>query len=681
MIGQGIDTTGQRVSAASCRSDEACEMHLESPSGSCERLPTFVLPMYRGEEPFFAHAAERHRRGKGFDWPPEARFMFATDPTNGISRYPVPAAWIRLLMKDSGDRNFQWRPDGKHALVLAPEDALTGEAAASISPTNDQAAVVVPDGITEEVSQRLLDSFRRKHLDCWLIRKSVALALEWCRLHEPQFQGLSAPESSDGTPVGILKVVEGGFTDLSVSYIRIHARRFQTRVWLVPVYDPNLPSLSLPGIGARIRLADAVRRSGPHNLDAIWRCFLRGSEGGIDDPLGIEEESKLIEVSKILFGVAVPPVAEFVSEYEEFNASAADDLGPQLALLGHLGVAYSCPPDMRPIFGEIAPNDVMMDANASSRGAARFSLCLAEKWPTYREILVPVSIYVQERDELGDASFHWADLVEGVTVDAGSIYRHELRGFRIDRDESALDFFVKRPLQAGLEDTDIRKAAAELDEPAQEETDVTLQVAVEPGQGFARIDVTSKIFSARVNWDSMQPATEDDLPELLFGYIPDAVVVFPDSLMFHEAEEAMREAIDAFESSSPRWRDYAKSLRENRMNVWINQENYPHRFDSFPGPIITDDVEVPDEEFRYYSVVGSNGASANPDLVQRLANAIEVLFLDLRTRGEDPEKLWWLAGWLYTGLPLPMKEFLVGILEEGDPYRPPQWGTTWSDGA
>jgi hypothetical protein len=93
------------------------------------QLPSAVLPLMQGEPLLVGNAAAAHRRSAGLAWPPEAQVPYASDPTYGVGRIPLVAAWTALLPPagaDEGlarryDPEFKWCPDGHEQGARRPD--------------------------------------------------------------------------------------------------------------------------------------------------------------------------------------------------------------------------------------------------------------------------------------------------------------------------------------------------------------------------------------------------------------------------------------------------------------------------------------------------------------------------------------------------------------------------------
>src|SRR5439155_19492773 len=127
----------------------------------CPHPPSAVLPLIPGEPLLVGDAAAAHRRSAGLMWPPEAQVPYAGDPTCGVGRIPLVAAWTALLPSpgvDKGlaqrdDPEFKWCPDGREYAARAGQilaASIRAFLTAAHVPLNSLlTAIVVPDALDE----------------------------------------------------------------------------------------------------------------------------------------------------------------------------------------------------------------------------------------------------------------------------------------------------------------------------------------------------------------------------------------------------------------------------------------------------------------------------------------------------------------------------------------------------
>jgi hypothetical protein len=208
-----------------------------------------------------------------------------------------------------------------------------------------------------------------------------------------------------------------------------------------------------------------------------------------------------------------------------------------------------------------------------------------------------------------------------------------------------------------------RRVGTELAAAAKHDEPVRVEVEVKPGQGFARVrleSVTPGVFSARLDWRTMQECGEPDKPKL--AYILGVSRILPDREMFRRAEGAMRNTLDALERKSPATTDRLRSLI-----AFLNKWPLAHYVERTRGHSTEKDFML------HYGVIGSAGkleALPAPGLARALQSEIGSGFDAQVAKGKPRSSiaaaLLRAGGWFYLAMPDVCYDYLRERLTEAD---------------
>jgi hypothetical protein len=670
--------------------------------------PVALLPIMPGEPLIVGDAAASHRRSAGFAWPPESQVPFAKDPTCGVARIPLVAAWAALLPHDGidesmtrrEDHEFKWCPDGREHAARAG-DLLARSikvflTAANVPIGTCWTAIVVPDALDEAGQQILLDSLAAigispAHLH--LLPRPLAVALHWCQSADGRAFGVIAGDEEDGKPAGRLRVLTMGLDVWEAQSLELRARRHNGRIWLVPIRDRArlagaLPELQTLGVSFAVALARAEsnsesfgwwsrlfsddwlnRRLGAgRDMTQVELQILREARSS-NPPDGLRREFAQLGSLQPLwarFFQSGPPLLEVIGErWPQQEQRLSTHSLPCRAVLAD--GAFAC---LRMEGGltlaNLAGNEIQAAATgheAAARGAALAATAIGHGLPCYRETLLPLDLYVMGRDEYDDPSPQWKPLIAVQTVEAGLSWRtrEPVTGLQISEAQDRLLLPLRRSLRGSPM---FRQVGTELAKPATRDQSVRIGVEVKPGQGFARVridSVTPGVFSARLDWRTMQECKEPEKPKL--AYLPGVSRIIPDPEMFRRAEDAMRSALDALENSSP-----ATVARLRILITFLNKWPLAHYVERTRGHRMDKDFML------HYGVIGSAGkleALQAPGLARALRSAIGEAFDKQVARGHPRSAvagaLLRAAGWLYLAMPEECYEYLRHrLMEAGD---------------
>lgn len=664
--------------------------------------PVALLPVMPGEPLLVGDAAASHRRSSGFAWPPESQVPFANDPTCGVARIPLVAAWASLLpqggtdesMTRRNDREFKWCPDGReHAARAGELLARSIKAfldAAKVPIDTCLTAIVVPDALDEAGQQILLDSLANVGISpdrLHLLPRPLAVALHWCQNADASALKVVAGDKEDGKPAGRLRVLTMGFDVWEAQSLELRARHYKDRTWLVPIRDRARLSGALPELptlGVCFALALARAESNSESFEWWLRLF---AEDWLNRRLGADRDM-------------TPAELQILREVR--SSSPPDSLRREFGQLGSLqplwAQLFQAGPPLLKVIGErwsqqeqclstnalhcravladgsfarlrmekgrtlanLAGDKVETSAaghEAAARGAALAATAIKHGLPCYRETLLPLDLYVMGRDEYGDLSPQWKPLVAAQTVEAGLPWQtpEPVTGLQIREAQDQLLLPLRRSM---LGSSMFRQVGTELAKPATRDESVRIGVEVKPGQGFARVQidsVTPGVFSTRLDWRTMQKCDEPK-PEPL-AYLPGVSRILPDRQMFEDARPVFELALAALKKKDPT--TATERLREaiKLLNKWPLAHNVERKRSGATAK----------DFMLHYGVIGSEGkldslSKPNLDLATGLRNTIGERFKTLLRSGKAGSQfgnaLLRAAGWLYLAMPADCYEYL-----------------------
>jgi hypothetical protein len=685
----GIDLTQHRTHVYAC-TGPGTDSCVDRRGPTCG-LPVALLPLHQEETPICGSGAWHHRRGTGGRWPPEAQAPVGGDPTNGVGRVPLVLAWSALTL--SGTGSDAWGQLGNTTCSWQPTDADPGArrnrigvsaerllAQATSSETDDHdaaVALVVPDALSEAAQQALLDELAVVGVsDATLVPRPACLALAWCRQNEHAFQDRGTTDD-EGEPVGFLRVITLAMDAWESAALEIRARRHAGRTWLVPIRHR-------PGKGSEtgwwgIDTALAAASTDHHTAAEVWRLLF--AEEYVDGMLKNVSESfrTAIETcagardASARFGdwgnfrwlaTRERPSAGMLAsirsnldkDIEQLPGGSRTPLG--IVVDGSYAVfrmseharlsTYIANNQGRYVGAELAGGGEL-----AARGAALAVWAIKNGMPSYRDALTPVDIYYAGKDDKGDPTANWRPLVECATVEAGHPHQSpEVRGLVIPEGAHELRLCLRRPMLGAS--FAFRDAGARADAAVSHDERVVIRAAVRPGQGFARVAITSEhagVFRALLNWKTMQECSEPRPPKL--SYLPTICSIVGEQRLWQAAAPLIRKALTALER-------HAQELRTPRLGtdsderLVLAMRGLLAELRRSPMADYVDGVR-PDQRdmYRFYAVFGADGrpdAVADEGLCDRLRRALDAVFgLTLTVRSRTVIQR--TASWMYLSVP------------------------------
>lgn len=512
-------------------------------------IPSVVLPAYHGEACLFGLQAQLHRRGRGWEWPPESNISSEC----GCGRVPLIAAFERLRKVDEMwsqhqhvQEGFDWNPNGTKMLERA-SDLIVGYARQLAS--EKPHVLVIPDSYQEIAQERLKTSkVNKSRQDLRFIPRSMAAALQWIE------QANLRVDSSNPGFIGHIRVCSFGLDEWTLRTVPLSIVEVGCTKYLVPVFDPMTSTESLGIHGLVVAILSAIYNLKTSSYEVIWENVLTGSflselvknvspdaVPNLDVLNGIHFTQPLQDCLKRL-----PHCADIASNMLSSTnlihqaSKIWTDLQQRLPegsskLLGTVvdGSFSHFPMNDHYQMSCLASQGATKDCDLSiwspsrpslaSEGAAIFSKKIEQNVPTFNYSLIPIDIYCVKPEGCS-----WVSLI-GKTdaMDAGLDQRcHKLSGFWIQAGASELQFTLKRP-KLGVAAGHIYKTikSEKFSDVFSQDVPVNLSINVKPGDGFASVQVISSdgIILSELDWANMEDCEEPTRSDL--GYLQDLLKV------------------------------------------------------------------------------------------------------------------------------------------------------------
>jgi hypothetical protein len=597
--------------------------------GELKNMPAALLPYYPNEKSMFGPSVFNHRRGRGWDWPPEARINLANEPGKGCGRVPIIAAFAHLnqMEKSWGASNastiedFHWSPgvnkifEKASELIVGSSYAFALNNAAQLASNPAQLALVIPDRLQEYSQDKLKKISNNRacnQASLKFIPRSMALAMRWVEEFYPK--GL---HGSKNGYVGHIRVCSFGLDEWTFYCVPLKIVNENSHRHLIPVFDPMASRHSLGLWGITYSCLSALVEMQKDNILDIWKNMITGTD--LDDLLnmstmdlemhcsklwGAAKDSKvnqrLLEcISKIPHFKDVPPyflsrqqliakVSETIKKQHQQLPSGAGNL------MGIIvdGSLSQMPFQNRESIGNFIsqidlpekPNNIIHQADLyqsrASEGAAYFGKRFASGLPTYQCTLIPIDIYCRTKSETG---CEWIPLIKkDLTLDAGkSEDLRDVSGFSIAKGKEKLSLRLKRPRMESEEgEFDYREVSVQISKP-NDDLRVKLRVKVKPGDGFAEVEVKSDNGEvlATLDWSTMKECDEPQPVKL--GWLPNLNKITPYLPFWKDVMIAFRE-VEQIERRNTQ--KFEKAIKELLKTLKKNKKNKECAFESF-GPV------------------------------------------------------------------------------------------------
>ncbi len=648
-----IDLLGARARIIRCSGQEAATEAVAFPPEAAIHS-TILLPAARGDCFTVGEETNNHRRGRALSWPMEAQSPPGGVTTNGNGRVYAEAVLRSFSFDKVVDRTFEWKPDGVTQSSVSAE-GLLGDSLKGELTHESEVGLVVPDGLKENERQALLDACA-PHGKVWLIPRTMAAAIAWCRSASAQsyLEGNADEEKS----IGHILLIEAGFGPWAVTAVPIFRVFRGNKNWLVPKREARFRKVveGLTGWGLLAR--QAAHHQGRPALarlnDPKWILdLLDGKQALVDDYIMKDMPSEAILPS--IPGLSSGGVwheghRQLISDVQSLRLLAATDcLGGEM--IGALAWAKKQGGYLRdllcPVFGN---TKLDISDKAVSAGAALAMIGKANGTPTWFETLEKMSFFYQGENEMEDPVAKWAALLPGTVMDAGSDFESEkpILGLHVPVGMNEITLTLRHEPSDGSPVT-YRQTSIMQTKVCEIDTPIRIDVKAKPGQGFAHVMLKSidpGYFAGRLDWRQMKECEE---PTVTYGYtLTVKLVAHPQLWTTAEAElKILRDVL-----KGPR-REYLflDPIRAatNAMNKCVHSVNYKYR--SGVAKIEVDD-------HIYYTPVDVNGKAPTPAgnrLIEEVSEGlVEHILMGWNkdvTKGATR-----LLAWLYRGCPSEVTE-------------------------
>ena len=497
--------------------------------------PSAIVPRSTSEPIRGDIHTPNHVRGSGYDWPPEARI----DPKRGAGRWPLAYAWPSLY--DGHHWTWQHAGDGdrQESTSVSAADAIIGVLGSSIAyHTKNQrhrppTCLVIPNDLTQDSQQRLLNAARAMGIDLRLVWRPVAAALAWCEQSGPSLiesskSKLDTAKSGD-VVLGELLTLYLGVDAFEATPLSIVARRHKDQWVLLPARDRPAPRSTIRHwvtIRFECFIREAARSVGKDlSISELWQWMWAGSwpagflsslrhpsRESVNDQRIVEAwrrserayESAFQSLHRSKVSASVSQcIADISKQHRDLCGIVAT--GP-LAGVKENGscLAEQYTADFRCAADRILIEDQTTRFGTLALGAGDLTSRIRSGIPAYLDTLPRIRIAALR---LGEPA--WIELLDQKDqwVEGGKTWQRipNLPGVEIPRGSDTLKVALNHE-----EFESVRNVTAHLPHQVSRNTSVSLAVTMEPAQGNARVEVVpaeSKLFGRSrvyVEWDRMK---------------------------------------------------------------------------------------------------------------------------------------------------------------------------------
>lgn len=665
----GIDLCQESTHLTTSKSSIACEL---------KYIPSVVLPLNSEEKLISGLFALEHRRGKGWEWPPESRINYTTEPGQGAGRVPVISAFGKLAQIEKSQNTqkleaFEWSPNGVHNSTKA-SNIIVESCQAFTEDLEGTRILVVPD-IFQEISQEKLKRASRngfKNNPVKFIPRSMALALRWINEYSP-----TNLENYEVGYLGHIRICSLGLDEWTVQTIGLTVIEHEKKKYLVPVFEPKIAANSLGVWGIAYACLSAVIRSTTFRLIEIWKEVFCGPY--IYELLKLPQVFLQNHCSKLWTAPEIsleyrrhkecmeklPHLNDIPSElltYYQLLKKVSENWNYQLSQLPKeaqqpLGIITDgCLSSLLCKAGETIGNslskadlkivpDKILDCfshcnSLSCDGSVYFGQNLLSGLPSYQYTLIPIDIYCQTNSE---ESLQWIPLIDvGSTLDVGKIDESKkVSGFFLEKGNHEISFILRRP---NLENNEyiFRRVPTKFNFVPEKNFPVSLSVKVEPGEGFAVVEVVSqegKVL-AKLDWERMD-ACGIPLPPPL-AYLPKLSVIKSDFDLW----EDVKIEFETFEKNKRiGYEAFLKKLLKLLKKVKRNKESLHVSYGPIPSELVGD---------------------VNESEIGKLAEMLSALWQDPTKKNGVRDSAFKCLAWLYLSTPDKCKVYISKVLQNCD---------------
>ncbi len=562
-LGISLEPLRAELSSVSSSPDSSCipNNKLDAPGERGALPPLLLVPRFSGEPFRLEISSPRHPRGTGEIWPPESAIRQGGSHDLGPN-LPIALLWSALARDPMPQ--WAWTTPEKESRTATPAEAIAGACAAlvpSLLSGDVSPVLVIPNHIQMSKQQALIDACRQLGLHVKLLWRPVAAALSWCKQHADAV--IEQHHNGDGS-IGSLLSVHLGLDEFEIASLELVVQRSGDKRWLVPAR--RRPTVgALPSFGI-----DWLMETGLGAVNAAWHklwmsnsirdtALNRGLT--LDDFLNRTRKSDWRQQTALNDWLPETNKSSSFDGWLRKNANALDTrrtLGVvvtgelaevsftrHVPLWLHVLQAQRVPATVSRVSVESLRSGLADHSTRSEPmiggGAALHSSRLTSKEPSYLDTLprIRTSTYIAGRPA-------WLDLLkpDDGWVDGGRTWQRSdpLRGLCIQEGRSELEVIVWHD-----EFPTVRKLKSSFKQPLTKDIPVRLEIAVEPAQGNARIEVipldpNCGLRQLRLEWSRMEDTKL--VPDEFLGKLP---TLFPPLLRrascrakWENAREAMR---------------------------------------------------------------------------------------------------------------------------------------------
>ena len=659
-------------------------------------IPSTIMPILAGAGLISGSKNRKHRRGAGFDWPPESQVPYCFKPEYGFPRWPLARVWQKILPLGTdnkgwddyktGSHKIEWRPDiNKPKVGIPAEDHIVQTVREVIPKLGNirQLCLVVPDDLGEGAQQAILDRWRstRSDVELHLVPRPIAIAMHWCQLQEGARYRHNIIDPKTGC-CGHLIVLAMGLDRWEIVPIEIRVVEDSAGPKLIPVRDHTIHSsgIAVDGFSLLAAYGISTRLVSESKLWNHLMCgnFIPSLEKNRKKGSLYCETTKLEFVSSDLRSLkknwmpcpqgenAILALSRVRKEISRRLTSQLKDLDNG-AVMNRLGLVSDGIFSRLPVRNSFFSDYLLKNYNnyrskilsgtgtMSAKGAAQIAHDLVDNSSTYRDRIAPIDIWHYGKDEFLDPVLDTMPLIKSQAIEAGKTYETQepIRGLQIRENTDKLEISLRRKF--GHREFN-KKIQADLKNKTSENENVLLRVKAKPGQGFARVDVESEkpgLFETQLNWREMVEAVRPSKPK--YAWPPGMAKILCDRGMFNRVEDLIDQTIDDLEdwrvdrkNRSWQWKPrYGSNI--NNVNQLREEFNKWPKFSGNYSDLIgyTDKLSP---TYLYHGCVPSSSALACPEngaIYKRLADALDAA---IRLDGKN-KSLIRLAGWLYQACP------------------------------
>ncbi|MBL8872649.1 MAG: hypothetical protein JNK90_22920 [Planctomycetaceae bacterium] len=238
----GVSADGFWLQMASVSNDPLGDVNGQPGKRPADYIPhAILLPRFENEPFRMDIGIEPHPRGSGRSWPVEA----IAHQQYGVGRLPLASLLERIERGDA----VEWHTDSTRSYSCS--QALADSLAGSVNTRQNDVDLVfvIPNHWNELLQQKLLDAFQFANLNCRLLWRPVAAALDWCDNFSAYLGGY---QGEQGDTVGKLLSLYIGFDTIEVTELDlVRWGNGSNGVTIVPARKRPKPTDRMPSFGFR----------------------------------------------------------------------------------------------------------------------------------------------------------------------------------------------------------------------------------------------------------------------------------------------------------------------------------------------------------------------------------------------------------------------------------------------